>query len=60
MYQAYSAAIVPLAGMEMRGTRRRSFWRAFCSLFHFAFPDPDLTDPFDLTVRRPPHTPNVP
>ncbi len=37
MYQAYRAAIVPLAGMEMRKTRCRSFWRALCSLFHFAF-----------------------
>jgi len=60
MYQALVSGLIwPLAGMEMSGSGADHSGELSSSVHVNAFPDPDLTDHFDLTVRRPPSRPIV-
>jgi hypothetical protein len=61
MYQALVRSLFwPLAGMEMSGSGANHSGELSSSMHVNAFPDPDLTDQFDLTVRRSSNTLDCP
>lgn len=61
MYQAFICGLLRvLAGMKISGPGANHSDELSSSMHANAFPDPDLTDHFYLTLRRSPYTPDSP